>query len=182
MLVILLLFKITVTVKPVLSGHSKTRPKIDFQDQISLNAGQKYCILQYFQPSLSYRLSWRSLFCLLLSGCLRLVLLYTDITLRLLMMFPFGCNSKSTIMCLFLWIDALNSSQQFKLCRDASLVEPVLEWSFLLRIHHNTYSEARTIHWYIDFKSSTRSLSVFAPLAKFWFVLIRYRLYRKLRF
>ena len=32
-----------VTVKPVLSGHSKTRPKIGFQDQLSLNAGQKYC-------------------------------------------------------------------------------------------------------------------------------------------
>ena len=31
-----------VTVKPVLSGHSKTRPKIGFQDQLSLNAGQKY--------------------------------------------------------------------------------------------------------------------------------------------
>ena len=31
------------TVKPVLSGHSKTRPKIDFQDQLSLNAGQEYC-------------------------------------------------------------------------------------------------------------------------------------------
>ena len=32
-----------ITVKPVLSSHSKRRPKIDFQDQISLNAGQKYC-------------------------------------------------------------------------------------------------------------------------------------------
>ena len=31
------------TVKPVLSGHSKRRPKIGFQDQLSLNAGQKYC-------------------------------------------------------------------------------------------------------------------------------------------
>ena len=30
------------TVKPVLSGHSKRRPKIDFQDQLPLNAGQKY--------------------------------------------------------------------------------------------------------------------------------------------
>ena len=34
------------TVKPVLSGHSK-RPKIGFQDRLSLNADQKYCrILQ----------------------------------------------------------------------------------------------------------------------------------------
>ena len=31
------------TVKPVLSGHSKRRPKIVFQDRLSLNAGQKYC-------------------------------------------------------------------------------------------------------------------------------------------
>ena len=31
------------TVKPVLSGHSKRKPKIGFQDQLSLNAGQKYC-------------------------------------------------------------------------------------------------------------------------------------------
>ena len=30
------------TVKPVLSDHSKRRPKIGFQDGISLNAGQKY--------------------------------------------------------------------------------------------------------------------------------------------
>ena len=35
------------TVKPVLSGHSKRRPKIDFQDLLSLNACQNYCrILQ----------------------------------------------------------------------------------------------------------------------------------------
>ena len=33
-------------------------------------------ILQYFQPSLSYHLSLRSLFCLFLSGRLRQVLLY----------------------------------------------------------------------------------------------------------
>ena len=31
------------TVKPVLSGHSKRRPKIGFQDRLALNAGQKYC-------------------------------------------------------------------------------------------------------------------------------------------
>ena len=29
------------TVKPVLSGHSKQRPKIGFQDRLSLNEGQK---------------------------------------------------------------------------------------------------------------------------------------------
>ena len=31
------------TVKPVLSGHSKRRPKIGFQYRLLLNAGQKYC-------------------------------------------------------------------------------------------------------------------------------------------
>ena len=37
------------TVTPVLSGHSKSRPKVGFQDWLSLNAGQKYCrMLQYF--------------------------------------------------------------------------------------------------------------------------------------
>ena len=30
------------TVKPVLSSHSERRPKIGFQDQLSLNAGKKY--------------------------------------------------------------------------------------------------------------------------------------------
>ena len=30
------------TVKPGLNGHSK-KTEIDFQDQLSLNAGQKYC-------------------------------------------------------------------------------------------------------------------------------------------
>ena len=33
----------TCTVKPVLSDHSKRRPKIGFQDGLLLNAGQKYC-------------------------------------------------------------------------------------------------------------------------------------------
>ena len=68
-------------VKPVLSCHSKRRPKIGFQYRLSLNAGQKYCrmlesILQYFRPTLSYHLSLRPLFCLFLSGRLRQVLLY----------------------------------------------------------------------------------------------------------
>ena len=31
------------TVKPVLSGSSKRRPKIGFQDRLSLNVGQKHC-------------------------------------------------------------------------------------------------------------------------------------------
>ena len=58
---------ITYTVNPVQKGYSQ-RSKFDFQDQLSLNAGQKY--------SLSYCLSLRSLFCLFLSGRLRHVLLY----------------------------------------------------------------------------------------------------------
>ena len=66
------------TVKPVLRGHSKRRP-IFFQDQLSYNAGQKYCrmlqesILQYLQPSLSYHLN---IVLSILSGRLRQVLLY----------------------------------------------------------------------------------------------------------
>ena len=31
------------TVKPILSSHSKRRPKIGFQDGLSLNVGQNYC-------------------------------------------------------------------------------------------------------------------------------------------
>ena len=31
------------TVKPVLSSHSKRRPKNGLQDSLLLNAGQKYC-------------------------------------------------------------------------------------------------------------------------------------------
>ena len=50
-------------VKPVLSGHSKRRPKLVFKTE-----GQKYCrmlqksILQYFLPSFRYHLSLRTLF------------------------------------------------------------------------------------------------------------------------
>ena len=33
--------KYAITVKPVLSGHSKRRPKIGFQDRLSLNEGKK---------------------------------------------------------------------------------------------------------------------------------------------
>ena len=32
-----------ITVKPVYNGHSQKRIKIGFQDQLSLNTGQKYC-------------------------------------------------------------------------------------------------------------------------------------------
>ena len=55
------------------------RPKIGFQDQLLLIAGQKYCkwsILQYFGPLLSCHLSLRSLFCLFFSGHFTHVLRY----------------------------------------------------------------------------------------------------------
>ena len=81
------------TVKDHITTYSKTclkwplskRPKIGFQDQLSLNAGQKYCrmlqgeILQYFRPSLSYHLSLRYMFCLFLSDRFRQVLLYIHV-------------------------------------------------------------------------------------------------------
>ena len=76
-------------VKPVLSGHSKRRPKTGFKNPLSLNAVQKYCrmlqenTLQYCQPALSYHLSLRPLFCLFLSGRLRQVSLYNFLTMRI---------------------------------------------------------------------------------------------------
>ena len=75
------------TERPAFSGHSKRQPKICFQDQLSLNAGQVYCrmlqesILQHYRPSLSYHLSLRPLFCLFLSGRLRQVLLFIHYTM-----------------------------------------------------------------------------------------------------
>ena len=44
----------------------------------------KGSILQYFRPSLSYHLSWRSLFCLFLSGLLTQGLLYKSQHMRIL--------------------------------------------------------------------------------------------------
>ena len=82
------------TAKPVLSGHSKRRPKIGFQDRLWLNAGQKLLqnesILQYFRPALSYHLSLRPLFCLFLSGRLRQVLTVDDSAGQLLKQYS-GC-------------------------------------------------------------------------------------------
>ena len=70
------------TVKPVVGGHLKRRPKIGFPDRLLLNAGQRIAecskgtILQYFRPSLSYNLPLRPLLCLFISGRLRQGLLY----------------------------------------------------------------------------------------------------------
>ena len=60
------------------------RPKIGFQDQLLLNAGQKYFrMLQgehsAIRPSLSYQFSLRYLFCLFLSGRFTQVLLYPQL-------------------------------------------------------------------------------------------------------
>ena len=57
------------TVKPALRGHSKRRPKIGFKSDYPFM--QVKSILQYFQPSLSYHLSKRPLFCLFLNGHLK---------------------------------------------------------------------------------------------------------------
>ena len=65
---------VSTTIKTVLSGHSKRRPNIGFQDQLSLNAGWKYCrmlqesILQYFWPSISYHSSLRTFVLSFLNG------------------------------------------------------------------------------------------------------------------
>ena len=40
-----------ITVKPALSCHSKRTPKIGFQDQLSLNAVQKYCRMLQWEHS-----------------------------------------------------------------------------------------------------------------------------------
>ena len=60
--------------KTCLRRPLKEKTKIGFQDRLSLNAGQKYCrMLQgehsaTLSTSLSFHLSLRSLFCLILSG------------------------------------------------------------------------------------------------------------------
>ena len=74
-------------IRSISSGYSKTclkhplkkKIKNSFQDQLSLNAGQKYCrehsaILSTL-IKLPLILSLRSLFCLFLSGPLRQILL-----------------------------------------------------------------------------------------------------------
>ena len=62
-----------------------------FQDQIKLNAGQKYCRKLHGEhsaillPSVRYHLSLRSLFCLFLSDRFTQVLLYSSSTLPCLL-------------------------------------------------------------------------------------------------
>ena len=71
------------TVKPFLSGHSKIDKTKVLKTNGSLMkvesiAESSLCwsILQYFRPALSDNPSWKPIFGLLLSGCLRQVLLY----------------------------------------------------------------------------------------------------------
>ena len=65
--------------KTCLKRPLSKRPKMGFQDQLSLNAGQKYCrMLQgehsaILRPALSYHIALRPLFCLFLRGRLRQV-------------------------------------------------------------------------------------------------------------
>ena len=59
------------TVKPVLSGHSKRKPNYRLL-QVKSIADCSRSILQYFRPSLSYHMSLIYLFCLFVSGGLRL--------------------------------------------------------------------------------------------------------------
>ena len=62
------------TVKPVSNGHSQKDQKLVFKTNFclmevkSIAECSKCSILQYFQPSLSYHLLLRPLFCLLLNG------------------------------------------------------------------------------------------------------------------
>ena len=80
---------VRVTVKHVLSGNSKRRQKFVFKTHTRLMQVKSIAecsegsILHCFQPSLSYHLSIRPLFCLFLSGHLRQVkiLLYCLILL-----------------------------------------------------------------------------------------------------
>ena len=67
------------TVKPVL--NSKRTPKVGFQYQLSLNAGQKYCRKEEHSAILSYHFPLRPWFCPLSIGRLRLVLLYLGLQL-----------------------------------------------------------------------------------------------------
>ena len=66
--------KVNNTVKPVLSVHSKRRPKLVFKTDYrlmqvkSIAECSKGSILQYFRPSLSFHLPFKTLFCLFLSG------------------------------------------------------------------------------------------------------------------
>ena len=55
------------TVKPVIRGHQKRRPKLGFQDRLSLNLGQKYCrmlqiLLTYIKLPFVIKMGFLSIF------------------------------------------------------------------------------------------------------------------------
>ena len=70
------------TVKPLYNGHSQKDQKLVIKTNYRLKQVKSFAecskvsILQYCRPSFGYHLSLRSLFCLILSGRLRHVLLY----------------------------------------------------------------------------------------------------------
>ena len=118
-------------VVPHICMYSKTcvkwslskRPKNCFQGQLLLNAGQKYCrmlngsILQYFRPSLSYHLSWTSLFWLFLSGPFTQGWLYNVLSdfcwlefFSLRISVPRLVSKPPSLFCLFSWF-SLQSQQ-----------------------------------------------------------------------
>ena len=98
----------------------KKKNKIGFQCRLSLNAGQKHCrmlqesILQYFQPSLSYHLPIRPLFCLFLSACLRQVLLhiYGKKKLVYLPFMPVMSGSVSPLSCSLTAVTAAETGKE----------------------------------------------------------------------
>ena len=89
------------TVKPVLSSHSKRRPKLGFQDRLSLNAGQKYCrkhsavLLTFIKPPFVIKTFVLSIF---------EWLLYTGFTVQL-----FSCSS---IVGIFTFISMINTTYE----------------------------------------------------------------------
>ena len=98
------------TVKPVLNGHSQKDHKLVFKTNYrlmqvkSIAECSKGSILQYFQPSLSYHLSLRSLVCLFLSGSFTQALLYIYIE-----------EYQSRALCNTLYLSALLIGSFFKL-------------------------------------------------------------------
>ena len=86
----------------------------------------KESILQHFWPSLSYRLTLRPLFCLLLSCCLRQVLLYLEKCKNVLfVLFPitrYGPWRKK--ICLWGFVNNKGADQPVHLC---SLISALLE-------------------------------------------------------
>ena len=79
------------------------RPKIVFQDQLSLNAGQKYCRMLQAEHSailstfIELPFALRHLFCLFLSGRFTQVLLYSDPRNTRLPLFSWYLSTKAYV-------------------------------------------------------------------------------------